>query len=48
VPFNAKKYGVSSYLVSLNYLEPGEYGVIVLNPNVLNERQRVVATFGVN
>jgi hypothetical protein len=48
VPFNAKKYGVSSYLVSLSNLEPGEYGVIVLNPNVLNERQRVVATFGVN
>jgi hypothetical protein len=47
VPFKAVKYGMSSYLVSLQNLTPGEYGVILLNPNIINERQVVVSTFNV-
>lgn len=47
--FNAKKYGESSYLVVLDNLEPGEYGVTVSNPNVQDEKNTLmIATFGID
>lgn len=45
VSFVGKKYGQSSYLIKLSVSEPGEYGIIVSNPNTLNETQTVVSTF---
>ena len=46
--FNAKKYGEDSYLVVLDNLAPGEYGVYVTNPNEKDEKNSlVIATFGV-
>src|SRR5688572_25386697 len=32
IRFSGKKYGTSSYLISLKGLIPGEYGIIVSNP----------------
>ena len=46
--FNGKKYGASSYLLQLNNIEPGEYGIIIHNPNNKDERRSVVACFGVD
>ena len=47
VSFVGKKYGTSSYVIKLSAMEPGEYGVIVTNPNALDEKQTVVSTFAV-
>ena len=46
--FNGKKYGSSSYLIQLNNVEPGEYGILLHNPNNRDERRAVVACFGVD
>lgn len=47
--FNAKKYGQDSYLVVLDNVEPGEYGVYVTNPNEKDEKNSlIIATFGVD
>lgn len=48
VNFNGKKYGESSYLLTLKGLEPGEYGVIVSNPNNRDEKRVIVSCFGIN
>lgn len=48
VPFVGKKYGSSSYLIKLAINEPGEYGIIVTNPNALDEKQTVVSTFKIS
>ena len=49
VDFEAKKYGQSSYYLSItNTLEPGEYGIIVTNPNNKDEKQIVVSCFGID
>lgn len=48
VPFTGKKYGTSSYVLKLNNLKPGEYGITILNPNALDQKQTVVASFSVN
>lgn len=48
VPFTGKKYATSSYVLRLSNLEPGEYGITILNPNALDQKQTVVATFSVN
>ena len=34
LPFQAKKYGNNSYLITLKDLKPGEYGIILHMPNV--------------
>lgn len=47
VSFKGKKYGASSYLLTLSKLEPGEYGVTISNPNSLDQKQVVVSTFAV-
>lgn len=45
--FKAEKYGKSSYLLTIKKYEKGtEYGVIVNNPNSLDQRQTIVSTFG--
>lgn len=47
VPFSGEKYGTSSYLVKLSVAKPGEYGIIVLNPNNLDQKQTVVSSFAI-
>ena len=47
--FKAKKYGEDSYLITIEGMEPGEYGVFVTNPNEKDEKNSlVIATFGVD
>ncbi|MBQ7422424.1 MAG: hypothetical protein IJV27_09830 [Prevotella sp.] len=49
IDFNAKKYGQDSYLVVIEHLEAGEYGMYVTNPNEKDEKNSlVIATFGVD
>lgn len=48
VRFNGKKFGESSYLIELKNLKPGEYGIIVSNPNNRDEKRTVVSCFGVD
>ncbi len=46
--FKAEKFGENSYLLSIESFERGaEYGVMVSNPNSLDEKQTIVSTFGV-
>lgn len=49
ISFTAEKFGESSYLVKINpnNIEPGQYGIVVTNPNSLDEKQIVVSTFSV-
>lgn len=46
--FSAKKYGESSYIITLSEKEAGEYGIIIRNPNSLDESTTVVSTFGID
>lgn len=48
VRFNGKKFGSSSYLIELKNLKPGEYGIIVTNPNNIDEKRTVVSCFGID
>jgi hypothetical protein len=48
LPFTAKKYGESSYLLTLKPEQAGEYGVIVSNPNALDEKATIVSCFGID
>jgi hypothetical protein len=48
VRFSGKKYGTSSYLIALQDLEAGEYGVVVSNPNTRDEKRVVVSCFGID
>ncbi|MBR2261910.1 MAG: hypothetical protein IJ916_09460 [Paludibacteraceae bacterium] len=48
IDFDAKKYGESSYLLSIENLKPGEYGIIVTNPNNKDEKQVIVSCFGID
>lgn len=48
VDFKAKKYGESSYLIQLEDLTPGEYGIIIGDPNTQNTKNGMkVTTFTV-
>lgn len=48
IEFKAKKYGTSSYLLILEDLKPGEYGIILGDPNNQNEKNGMkVTTFTV-
>lgn len=47
LPFDAKKFGESSYYVQLTEQPVGEYGIIISNPNNVDEKQIVVSTFGI-
>jgi hypothetical protein len=48
VSFNAKKFGTSSYLLKIDPQQPGEYGIIIRNPNNLNQANLIVACFGID
>lgn len=48
IDFNAKKYGESSYLIVIDNLESGEYGIMLGDPNqVTGKNQFKVTTFAV-
>lgn len=46
--FSGKKYGESSYLISIPNIEAGEYGIIVTNPNAKDEKSVVINCFGID
>lgn len=48
VEFTAKKYGESSYILTLKDAPVGELGVIVKNPNNKDEKSMIVACFGID
>ncbi|MGL4851578.1 MAG: hypothetical protein ACRC3Z_02835 [Phocaeicola sp.] len=48
IEYKAKKYGESSYLILLEELTPGEYGIILGDPNNANTKNGLkVTTFSV-
>ncbi len=47
LPFTAKKYGESSYYLTFDETPAGEYGVIVSNPNNVDEKMVIVSTFAI-
>lgn len=48
VRFSGKKFGKSSYLITLKGLVVGEYGIVVSNPNSIDEKRIVVSCFAVD
>ncbi|WP_291529297.1 hypothetical protein [Bacteroides sp. UBA939] len=46
--FSAKKFGESSYLITLKEKPAGEIGVIVKNPNTKDEKSIIVSCFGID
>lgn len=48
IPFSGAKYGESSYIIELPKLEPGEYGIIVTNPNGQDQKRAVVSCFAID
>ncbi|MCL2289641.1 MAG: hypothetical protein FWC34_02905 [Bacteroidetes bacterium] len=48
VPFTGAKFGTSSYLLTIPNIGPGEYGIIVTNPNMRDEKITVVSCFGID
>ncbi|MCM1249798.1 MAG: hypothetical protein NC209_01445 [Alistipes sp.] len=48
LPFSASKYGESSYRLTFDTRPTGEYGVIVSNPNNVDEKQVIVSTFAID
>ena len=48
IDFRAKKYGESSYLIQMDNLTPGEYGIVLGDPNNTNTKNGMkVTTFTV-
>lgn len=48
VDYKAKKYGASSYLILMDGLQPGEYGIIIGDPDTENTKNQLkVTTFTV-
>ncbi len=48
IDFNAKKYGESSYLIVIDGLDSGEYGILLGDPNNLTEKNQFkVTTFAI-
>lgn len=47
VPFQAKRYGKTSYLLKIEP-QDGEYGVRVLNPNERDEKVLMFYCFGIH
>jgi hypothetical protein len=46
--FKAKKYGEKSYLLTVSEYERNtEYGIIITNPNSLDEKSVIVSTFSI-
>ena len=48
VTFNGDRFGDKSYILELPKLAPGEYGIVVTNPNALDEKRTVVSCFAVD
>lgn len=48
IEYSAKKFGESSYLITLKEKPVGEMGVIVRNPNNKDEKNIIVACFGID
>lgn len=48
IAFTGKKYGESSYLLTINNISSGEYGITINNPNTVDEKMRIVSCFGVD
>lgn len=48
LPFSAKKYGESSYYLTFDQTPAGEYGIIVSNPNNVDEKMVIVSTFAID
>lgn len=48
VPFTGKKYGQSSYLLTINNISTGEYGITLNNPYTVDEKMLIVSCFGVD
>ncbi len=46
--FEARKYGEQSYLLTLLDKPAGEFGITVSNPNLVDEKQTIVATFAID
>ena len=44
--FSAEKYGESSYRLTFDERPAGEYGIIVSNPNNVDEKMVIVSTYG--
>jgi len=44
IDFNAKKYGEASYLLYLDNLTPGEYGLLMGDPNALTGKNTFKVT----
>lgn len=47
ITFVGKKFGASSYILQLNSIQPGEYGITISNPNNLDQKQTITSTFAV-
>lgn len=46
--FKAKKYGEKSYILTIDEFErDSEYGIIITNPNSLDQKNVIVSTFGI-
>lgn len=48
IRFSGRKYGASSYLISLTDLAIGEYGIVVTNPNSNDQKRVVLSCFGID
>lgn len=48
VKYTAKKFGTSSYKVTINQPVAGEYGIMVKNPNNRDEKSVIVACYGLD
>lgn len=48
INFMGKKYGTSSYLITLKDLKTGEYGIVVNNPNSKDEKRVIVSCFAID
>ncbi len=48
LPFSSTKYGESSYRLTFDTRPTGEYGVIISNPNNVDEKLVIVSTFAID
>lgn len=48
IQFSAEKYGESSYLLTINEIVPGEYGITIRNPNAVTETVGIISNFGLD
>ena len=46
--FSAEKYGESSYRLTFDERPAGEYGIIVSNPNNVDEKMVIVSAFAID